>query len=132
MKTIKFTDQELDSMIEMYTAEMEEAQLYIAHIREVLKKLGATPVKTEIPEKEKTGKKRGPKPAVKKAEKKQLVPKPAVKRKADMKLAATVESVVASLQAKEPVKEVKKAAVKKIAAKKKKPAKVIAPKTDTP
>jgi hypothetical protein len=107
MKTIKFTDQELDSMIEMYTAEMEEAQLYIAHIREVLKKLGATPVKAEIPEKGKTGKKRGPKPA-------------------------TVESASASLQAKEPVKEVKKSAEKKIAAKKKKPAKVSAPKKDKP
>ena len=46
MKAINFTDQELESMIEMYTAEMEEAQLYITQIQELLKKLGATPGKS--------------------------------------------------------------------------------------
>jgi hypothetical protein len=39
MKTIKLTDQELESMIEMYTAEMEEAKIYISKIQELLKNL---------------------------------------------------------------------------------------------
>ena len=35
MKTINFTDLELESMIEMYTAEMEEAQVYIDQIKDI-------------------------------------------------------------------------------------------------
>ena len=67
MKTIKFTDLELESMIEMYNAELEEAEIYIAHIQEILKKLGVEPEKAEVVEKPK-GKKRGPKPSVKPVE----------------------------------------------------------------
>jgi len=63
MKTIKLTDQELESMIEMYTAEMDEAKLYISKIQDLLKKLGAKPAAETVVEKEQ--KKRGRKPSVK-------------------------------------------------------------------
>ena len=81
MKTINFSNSEVESMIEMYSAEMEEAQLYIAQIKELLKKLGAKAPKPELVEKEKQGKKRGPKPSVKvvaKAEPKKRGRKPKV------------------------------------------------------
>ena len=67
MKTIKFTDQELESMIEMYTAEMEEAKLYISKIQEILKKLGGKPAAEVVVEQE-PKKKRGRKPSVKAVE----------------------------------------------------------------
>ncbi|MCX6265988.1 MAG: hypothetical protein NTW16_01325 [Bacteroidetes bacterium] len=135
MKSIKFTDLELESMIDMYTAEMEEAQMYIKHIQELLKKLGAKPAKAEPVEKEKAqGKKRGRKPAVKeakapvepkikavakvKAEKKPVV-KPAPKKKPEAKVAAKVESVVTSLLT-APKKEVKKVVKNKPTGKKRK------------
>ena len=41
MKTIKFTDQEYESMIMMYLDELAEAQEYVAQIKEILKKLNA-------------------------------------------------------------------------------------------
>jgi len=148
MKAINFTDQELESMIEMYTAEMEEAQMYIGQIQELLKKLGAKPTKVTPVEKEsKQGKKRGRKPEVKivstpvptaksvpvaanKANTKKTaakskvvvekkpVAKPAPKKKAEKMVAATVESVVTSLLKKEPKKEVKKVAKPKSTEKK--------------
>ena len=52
MKTINFSDRELESMIEMYTAEMEEAQMYLAQIKDILKKLGAKPTKEKVTENE--------------------------------------------------------------------------------
>ena len=70
MKAIIFTDQELDSMIEMYKSELELAQIEVAQIQEILKKLGALPAKKEVVEKEpKVGKKRGRKPSLKVVEK---------------------------------------------------------------
>ena len=62
MKTINFTDLELESMIEMFTAEMEDAQVYIDQIQELLKKFGAKPTKEKGTEKEPI-QKRGQKPA---------------------------------------------------------------------
>ena len=124
-------------MIEMYTAEMEEAQMYITQIQDILKKLGAKPTKSE-PVESKQGKKSGRKPSVKvveKAEPKKRGRKPKVVlptveaaisakpvkkevKKKEKKVAATVESVVSSLITKEPKKEVKKAAKTKSTEKK--------------
>ena len=103
MKTINFTDLELESMIEMYTAEMEDAKLYIAQIQELLKKLGAKPTKEKVTEKEpKQGKKRGPKPSVK------VVEKSEPKKRGRKKSVPAIEPVVVT-----PTKVVKKAEPKK-------------------
>ena len=111
MKTVQFTDQELESMINMYFAELEEAHAYIAQIEEILTKLGAKPSKTEVVEKEpKVGKKRGRKVSVNVVEKAE--PK---KRGRKKSLPTQPEvSVVA-----EPLKKVEKVAKVKRAYKKK-------------
>lgn len=102
MKSINFTNQELESMIEMYTAEMEEAQMYIAQIQDILKKLGAKPAKVKPVEQEsKQGNKRGRKPAVKtveKAESKKRGRKPNV-------VAPSIESAIPSTPIKKEVKK---------------------------
>lgn len=87
MKTIKFSDLELESMIQMYQDELAEANMYVEQIKDVLKKLHSKPAKEEVVEKQpKQGKKRGRKPS---------------------KVAATVKSVVESLLTKAPEKEIK-------------------------
>jgi len=81
MKTIKFTDQEYESMIMMYLDELADAQEYVAEIKEILKKLNANPDKELVAKQPKQGKKRGPKPQVKaivKPEPKKLGRKPKV------------------------------------------------------
>jgi len=104
MKSINFTDQELESMIEMYTAEMEEAQKYVAQIQELLKKLGAKPAKVEPVEKEpKVAKKKGRKPAVKVVEKTEP-------KKRGRKPKEVLPSIQAAIPTKPIVKEVKKKA----------------------
>ena len=104
MKSINFNDQELESMIEMYTTEMEESQKYVAQIQELLKKLGAKPTKVEPVEKEpKAAKKKGRKPAVKVVEK-------AEPKKRGRKPKVVVPTIQATIPTK-PVKiEVKKKA----------------------
>ena len=110
MKTIKLTDQELESMIQMYESELELAQLEVANIQEILKKLGAKPAKEVAVEKEtKPGKKRGPKPSVKAVEIKERK-KPGRKPKIAI---PAVETIVA------PVKPVKKEKVAKVKIEKK-------------
>jgi len=68
MKTIKFSEEELSLLRNMYEDELAQAENYVGQIKDVLKKLGA-PVKEskEIPiEKEpKAAKKRGRKPKAK-------------------------------------------------------------------
>jgi len=56
MKTIKFSDNELEFLRNHYELELMEAENYIAEIKNILKKLGAE-LKAEIPETPK--KKRG-------------------------------------------------------------------------
>lgn len=102
MKTLTFTDHELESMINMYFHELEEAHAYIAQIEEILTKLGALPAKKEVVEKEpKVGKKRGRKPSLKVVEKGE--PK---KRGRKPKIVPTPEALIAI----EPVKNIEKVA----------------------
>jgi len=101
MKTIKFTEQEYESMIMMYMDELAEAQEYVEQIKEILKKLNAEPDKELVA---KQPQKRGRKPQVKTIEKpepKKLGRKP------------KVESVVTSLLTTAPKKVVKAVAKKK-------------------
>jgi hypothetical protein len=170
MKTIKFSDQELEFISQMYKDELAEAKKYVDQIQDLLKKLGAKPAKEEPAEKEpKQAVKRGRKPSVKKAEPKEpkkrgrkpgvVVPKvetiavaatlplkeekkkaepkskaapkvkvktakkpvakPAPKTKVEKpKAGASVGTVVASLLATTPNKEVKKVVKKKAVQKK--------------
>lgn len=106
MKAIKFTDQELQSMIEMYESELELAQLDVANIQEILRKLGAKPEKDVVAEKEqKQGKKRGPKPKVKTVEIKE-------RKKPGRKPKEVVPTVEAPVVVAKPVKKEKVAKVK--------------------
>ena len=107
MKAIKFTDQELESMIEMYKAELEYAQNDVANIQEILKKLGSMPVKDVAGEKEtKPGKKRGPKPSVKAVE----ISEP---KKRGRKPKTVVPATEALITAAKPAKKAKAAKPKK-------------------
>jgi hypothetical protein len=72
MKTIKFSDQELEFISQMYNEELAEAKKYVDQIQDLLKKLGAKPAKEEPAEKApKQAVKRGRKPSIKKAEPKE-------------------------------------------------------------
>ena len=111
MKTLTFTDHELESMINMYFHELEEAHAYIAQIEEILTKLGALPAKKEVVEKEpKVGKKRGRKPSLKVIEK-------GKKRGRKPKIVPTPEAsiVVEPVKNIEKVAKVKRAYNKKVA-----------------
>ena len=107
MKTIKFSDSEVELLSQMYLEELEMAENYVKQIKDVLKKFGvASEEATEKPlEKEKkTGAKRGRKPQVKVAEIKE--PK---KRGRKAKESVTVPTIIESLiAAKQPVNEEKK------------------------
>ena len=68
MKSIKFNDQEIELLRNLYQSELEEAENYIKQIKSFLNKIGV-PVQMDKPELEvKTQKKRGPKPKVAKEE----------------------------------------------------------------
>lgn len=70
MKSIKFTDQELDSIIQMYQDELEDAQTYITQIQNILNKINPKPSMAPMIDKEpKVPKKRGRKPSLKVVEK---------------------------------------------------------------
>ena len=125
MKTINFNDQELESMIMMYSDELLEAKLYVEKLQEILKKLTGKKAKTVVVEKlpkkakkkarkvkvkaevkkpvekavEKAAAKTAAKAAVKPAAKPAAKPvaKPVAKKKAAPKAPATVESVVGAL-----------------------------------
>jgi hypothetical protein len=105
MKTINFSDRELESMIEMYRAELEEAQMYISQIQELLKKLGAQPVKAEVLEKE-------PKVAKKRGRKAQTV-KVAIEDKPKAKRGRKAKVLVPTPEPLVPVKPVEKVIKKK-------------------
>jgi hypothetical protein len=66
MKSIKFTDDELDFIRQQYQVELEEAQKYVESLKNIIKKIDSPKsVETiEIPEK----KRRGRKPKVQKEE----------------------------------------------------------------
>lgn len=100
MKTIKFSDSEVDLLTQMYREELEMAKNYVKQIEDVLKKFGVASEETpEKPIEEK--KKRGRKPQVKAAEIKE--PK---KRGRRPKETVTVPTIIESLiAAKQPVKE---------------------------
>ena len=85
MKSIKFSDNELDFIHQQYQIELEEAETYVENLKNILKKIGSTPkgIETiEITEKKRRGrkpkiqieptvkviKKRGPKPKIQKEE----------------------------------------------------------------
>jgi hypothetical protein len=62
MKTIKFTDEEVEFLREQYYMELEEAEKYIQKIKTVLDKLGVPPTTKEPISDVKIQKKRGRKP----------------------------------------------------------------------
>jgi len=64
MKTIKFTDKEIDFLRDQYEMELEEAENYIESIKNILDKLGSPEPKKVIKPIEKSTKKRGRKPKV--------------------------------------------------------------------
>ena len=102
MKTVKFTDQELESMLMMYYDELAEAKQYVEQIQEIIKKLGAKPEKTEVIEKEpKVGKKRGRKVSV------NVVEKAEPKKRGRKKSVPTLPEVSKAV---EPLKKVEKVA----------------------
>ena len=68
MKTIKFTDKEIDFLRDQYEMELEEAEKYIESTMNILEKLGSTVSKKVIEPIEKSAKKRGRKPKVVKEE----------------------------------------------------------------
>jgi len=118
MKTIHFSDQELESMLMMYYDELAEAQQYVEQIQEIIKKLLGKPAN----EPQKRGRKpRVVKPAAApveaapapiKKEKKKAAPKkdvkPAAKKKSTEK--KRLQEMAASAKLSKAVK--KKAAVK--------------------
>jgi hypothetical protein len=67
MKAIKFTDQELETTIEIYQVQLELAKMEVAAIQEILKKLGGGSEKSVVTEKS-PKQKRGRKPSVKTVE----------------------------------------------------------------
>ncbi len=142
MKTINFSDQELESMLMMYYDELAEAKQYVEQIQEIIKKLSGKPenepvkrgrkpqaAKPEVaPAKavpatlKKQKKKAGPKPKVKavkaKADVEKPIAKPVAEKKPLAKQPATVKSVVGSLLAAAPKKDVKPAVKNKSTEKK--------------
>jgi len=66
MKSIKFTDDELDFVRQQYQAQLEEAQKYVQNLKNIIKKIGSpkSAETVEIPEK----KRRGRKPKIQKEE----------------------------------------------------------------
>ena len=104
MKTINFSDQELESMLMMYYDELAEANHYVEQIEEIIKKLSGKPAIEKMVEKQPKQVKRGRKPSVKSAEVKEPKKrgrkpnaKPSVEKKPQPKSTATVESVEGSL-----------------------------------
>ena len=68
MKSIEFTDQELDFLRDQYLMELEEAENYVKSIKSVLVKLGSSKPKKVAEPVGKLPKKRGRKPKVVKEE----------------------------------------------------------------
>lgn len=106
MKSIKFSDEQLEFLREQYTEELANAEKYVEQVKEILKKLGAevkaSKIGTDQPVK--VEKKRGRKPKVAVAEVKE--PK---KRGRKPKVA------VADAPVETPVKPEKKTKLKKVA-----------------
>ena len=134
MKTISFNEEELESLLMMYYDELSQAKQYVEQIQEIIKKLSGKPSKEAVkveklpkPAKKKKATRALAKPAenkpAKKAGRKPKVVAPSAKsvpvaaNTANTKATATVESVVGSLLVTPP----RKAVLKKVAAKKKKP-----------
>lgn len=68
MKSIKFTDDELDFLLDQYQMELEEAEKYVESLRNIIKKLGNSKPKKVAEPVEKQPKKRGRKPKLIKEE----------------------------------------------------------------
>jgi hypothetical protein len=111
MKSIKFTEQELDFLRTQYQLELVEAEKYVQEVKSLLKKLGVPSTKDDTPEKRKPGRKK------KQAPSKEEAPIKTGKRGRKPKVVAPVESVE-----KQDVKKVKAAKVEK-----KKPQKKVKP-----
>ncbi|TRZ74059.1 MAG: hypothetical protein D4R97_04480 [Bacteroidetes bacterium] len=125
MKSIKFTDDELDFLLDQYQMELEEAEKYVESLRNIIKKLGNPKPKKVAEPVEKQPKKRGRKP---KLIKEQVLAKPIKKarkprkdkgkgRRKGVKLVKpTVESkapVIPATESKPPKKVVLKKKAKK-------------------
>jgi hypothetical protein len=68
MKSIKFTDDELDFILDQYQMELEEAEKYVESLRNIIKKLGNPKPKKVAEPVEKQPNKRGRKPKLIKEE----------------------------------------------------------------
>ena len=125
MKSIKFTDQELELLRGLYQQELEEAENYILKVKSLLNKMGVPePVKESEPEL-KIPKKRGRKPKVVKEEvvpaviKKERKPR-MVKEKPIKQEEPKVENIETPI----PVKKIRKKRVTKVKPVKQKETKV--------
>lgn len=133
-KSIKFSELEIEMLIQNYQMELGEALNYVEQIKAILEKLGSqSEDKTEKPKEKKTGAKRGRKPKVAvlpvaeepvaaepvkrekkapKVKKEKIVKEPKVRKEKKQDAPASVESVVGSLIEAAPKKVVKKASPK--------------------
>ena len=126
MKSIEFTDQELEFLRDQYQMELEEAENYVKSIKSVLVKLGNPKPKKVVEPVEKQPKKRGRKPKLIKEQdltkpiektRKQRKDKGKGRRKGVKPVKPTVESKVpvipAATESKPPTKVVPKKRAKK-------------------
>ena len=148
-KSIKFSELEIEMLIQNYQMELGEALNYVEQIKAILEKLGSQAEdKTEKPKEKKTGAKRGRKPKVAalpvaeeavtaepvkrekkapKVKKEKIVKAPKVRKEKKQDVPASIESVVGSLIEAAPKKVVKKAAPKAKKEKVKKVSEVVKP-----
>jgi len=121
MKSIKFTDQELEFIRDQYQLELEEAENYVESLRNIIKKLG-TPKTTKVSEPvEKPPKKRGRKPKLIKEE---VISKPIKKVRKPRKdkggiRVKPIKPVKSEVQSKVPVLKTDEKSKKKLTPKKK-------------
>jgi hypothetical protein len=114
MKTVRFSEDEVSLLRNLYSDELDQAERYVKQIKDFLKKLG-TPAKIsiEVPieKKSKVAKKRGRKPKAKTIE-------PKVPKKRGRKSKAVVPTTIEAALIPTP-KEIKKVAKKKVTKKRK-------------
>jgi hypothetical protein len=114
MKSIKFNDQEIDLLRNLYQYELEEAENYIKKIKSLLNKIGV-PIQMDLPGTEvKVQKKRGRKPKVVKEEPvPEVVKKERKKRTVKPKPVKPEEPRIETIVTPVPVKKERKKRVKK-------------------
>ena len=112
MKSIKFDDSEMELLISMYEAELQEAEDYIVILNKTLSKLRQQSQVVDL-KAEKPAKKRGRKPAEKKVAKTEQNIVPAAPKKRGRKSQKAQQEVLNILNSIEQEKSIKKPKVSK-------------------